>query len=167
MYSSGEVHSTIQGSPEAATSFQPGMDTNRSERAHDQGEGHNNAVVARQTASAPDIDHGSDNKVAMASLKDGPVDGHEDDGASTLAQSTIDGYTPSQLSGRRPLISTGYRPSDEHHLRKTTGRKAYLGACKALDLVIPIDYNEDLISMHDSSFAKLARTLKKHDGPTT
>jgi hypothetical protein len=100
--------------------------------------------------------------MTSASRLDGTISKREDDAASTVAQSTISGYAPSDLTERRYLLSNGrHSTAKNESLQKTTGRKAYLQAAKALDLVIPIDMNSETTSMRDSSIAKLGKVLRR------
>jgi hypothetical protein len=144
------------------------MEVNRSERARSPSQSQTDTPATKQPASAPESDRDAKTKVTTASTQHDVAaalrrDG-DGDAASTFAQSTTSGYTPSYSSRTGLLLPQrgGRRRSSvqQDDLRKTTGRKAYLGACKALDLMFPIDYNEDATSMRDSSVAKLARTLK-------
>lgn len=130
----------------------------------------NGAPVAKDPAPAIRGDDRHDtNKTTLISTTNNATsaaDPHESDAASTFAQSIVSGYTPSFASGRRPLLSPApdrrRSAPAQTELRKTAGRRAYLGACKALDVLVPIDYNEDKTSMNDARIVQLARSLKKH-----
>jgi hypothetical protein len=149
-----------------APSISRRMEFNHSERAQGLSKRTTDAPARKQPVSAPVTDRDDKATTITAPHNDVAADLHHSDGASVFAQSTISGYTPSYSSGRVPLLPKGRRSSVQHDLRKTTGRKAYLGACKALDILVPIDYNEDVTSMHDSSVAKLGRAFKKQGGPS-
>ena len=86
------------------------------------------------------------------------------DGVSTLdlAQSTFSGYTPSSLE-RKGLLGGGRRATLQDPSQITRGRKAFVGVCKAMDVIIPLDINEEATSMQDSGLAKLARAVKRKE----
>ena len=87
------------------------------------------------------------------------------DGASTIARSTFSSYAPS-LTSEKSLLPSGHRrksSSSQPHLQKTVGRKAFVGACNAINVVIPIDVNDEVASMHASGLAKLARAVRRKE----
>ncbi len=86
------------------------------------------------------------------------------DGASTLARSTFSSYPPSLIEQKGLLSSgRGRRESLQNQPRRTAGRKAFVGVCNAVNVVIPIDVNYEVTSMHGSGLAKLARTVKRKE----
>lgn len=83
------------------------------------------------------------------------------DSASLVADSTFSGYTPSSIE-TRGLLTDGRRiKPDRPH--RTVGRSAFVGVCRVVNVVAPIDFDEDVKSMQGSSLAKLARTVKRKE----
>lgn len=65
------------------------------------------------------------------------------------------------LSDQRRLLSNNYQMASRDRQQKTTSRRVFLGVCHAANMVVPIDVDKNVTSMHTSSLAKVARVLKK------
>jgi hypothetical protein len=97
----------------------------------------------------------------------------DNDTSSTVGPSTIvpSSYAPSMLSEHRGLISNrgilssrdvfGRARSVPDAGQKTASRKAFVVACKTVDVFVPLDVNEDITTMRGSSIAKLGRSVRR------
>ncbi len=117
------------------------------------------AVDANLTPRASQ-DHTRRNETPWAAKTNNPyADPPDSDAGSTIARSTLNSYAPSSIAERRNLLSGRRRLSVEHHLQKTTSRKAFVKVCEAVNLVCPIEINHEARSMGDSGLAKLAKAI--------
>lgn len=117
-------------------------------------------TLGEEDASGPA--EGSYRNALASEKKDKTLtDAVESDGASILANSTFSGYTPSSIE-TKGLLPNGRR-SESHRHHRTAGRSAFVGVCRAVNVVAPVDLNEDVTSMHGSSLAKLARTVMRKE----
>ena len=95
-----------------------------------------------------------------------------DDDASTLAPestyapSTINGYAPSSIVENTSLLPHQRQrfASAPGQLQKTKGRKAFVYMCDAVDLLIPVDVNDEATSMRESSLGKVALAMHEMTG---
>ncbi|KAK4580534.1 hypothetical protein LTR86_000737 [Recurvomyces mirabilis] len=77
---------------------------------------------------------------------------------ATDRSSTHDSYASPSIIEQRALFP-GHRPrprqsSVDSPGQKTTTRKAFVGFCHAVNVVIPVDVDEETTSMHGSTLAK-------------
>ena len=82
------------------------------------------------------------------------------DGTSTPYTLDQHGIAPS-LMEQRHLLWDGQYEIPQHGTPRTKGRKAFVGACKALSVLVPIDINDEATSMQESGLAKLANGVKR------
>ena len=115
----------------------------------------------------PSHDHGKRSKTPSLRKHNAFANESDVDAASTIARSTFSDYAPSSQLEQRRLLSSGRNPLLHHRPQpqRTKGRKTFLGICNAVNVVIPIDVNEEATSMRGSSLAKLARTVNKKEEP--
>jgi hypothetical protein len=84
---------------------------------------------------------------------------------STYAPSTLNGYAPSAadtnaslLNGQHPRPRYASEPSLQ---KKTKGRKAFVGLCDAINIIVPIDINKEATSMSESSLIQTGRAIQE------
>lgn len=123
------------------------------------------AEADENSSSQPNTDHDNRNETTVATEEKNVFPHPQDaDNVSVVANSTFSGYVPSSIGERKGLISGRHHyMSASRHPRKTKGRRAFVGVCQAVNVIMPIDIDHEVENMHASSIARLARAVKKKE----
>ncbi|KAK3671055.1 hypothetical protein LTR78_009016, partial [Recurvomyces mirabilis] len=76
---------------------------------------------------------------------------------SATARSTLDSYAASSIIEQRSLVPGHHHRQSSVDLQsqRTPARKAFVGLCHAVNVVIPVDVDDGATSMQASSLAKV------------
>lgn len=115
---------------------------------------------ADENASGPIDRNNRDGTVSEVKKTGVSADVLDADSVSILANSTFSGYAPSSIE-TRGLLENGRRMSSTRQRQKSVSRNAFVGVCNAMNVIIPMDIDEEVTTMQGSSVVKLAKTVKR------
>lgn len=115
---------------------------------------------ANENASGPVDRNNRDGTSSEVKKTNVSADVLDADSISMIANSTFSGYAPSSIE-TRGLLTNGRRMSSTRQRQKSVSRNAFVGVCNAVNVIIPMDIDEEVTSMQGSSVVKLAKTVKR------